>query len=363
MPSPCKPCIQLVVISALALLSACGAPVTRSTAVDSAAMEHEAEIQKEIALQSQKQFHQQLSDTAYLIFTRSAPLCDNKKPGLGITAANLFSFSEEMRAAAKKFYGIDKQLQILLLARNSSAEKAGLKNGDRILSVNGTPVPADKNALTTFKEQVKSLDKTATYPVPVTLRIRRNNTERLVRIQAEAACDYGYGLASDDSINAFADGNNVFVTTGMMRFIESDNDLALVVSHELAHNVMGHLDKKKRNYMLGSIFDLIAAGYGINTQGTFGSIGAQQYSQEFEAEADYVGLYMMALSGLSYDNSHYFWRRMAAANPGGIKANHASSHPSTPQRFLALEKTVQEIKRKQMLKQPLRPELKATDNP
>lgn len=352
-----------IVSITLTLISACGAPVTRTTSVDSAAMQREAEIQKEIALQTQQQFHQKLSDTAYLIFTRSAPLCDKKQPGLGITAANLPYFSEDIRTAAKKFYGLGDQLQVLLLAKNSSAEKFGLQTGDRILSVNGKPVSADKDAVKTFKEQIHSLGKSGNYPVPVTLRIRRNNTEQLLRIQAEAACDYGYGLVSDDSINAFADGENIFVTTGMMRFIDSDNELALVVSHELAHNVMGHLDKKSRNYMLGSIFDIIAAGYGINTQGTFGSIGAQQYSQEFESEADYVGLYMMVLSGLPYDNSHYFWRRMAAANPGGIKSNHSSSHPSTPQRFLSLEQTVKELQRKQMLKQPLRPELKATDNP
>ena len=42
---------------------------------------------------------------------------------------------------------------------------------------------------------------------------------------------------------AFADGTKVFLTRGMMRFAQSDEELALVVAHETAHNIMGHIDK------------------------------------------------------------------------------------------------------------------------
>ena len=54
---------------------------------------------------------------------------------------------------------------------------------------------------------------------------------------------------------------------------------------------MGHMDKKQSNYMLGTLLDLVAAANGINTRGTFGSTGASAFSQDFEAEADYVALY------------------------------------------------------------------------
>jgi predicted Zn-dependent protease len=325
--------------------------------VDSAAIKLEAEIQNEIALQTQQQQFQKLINLSHLIFVRSAPLCEKKKPALGILVGNHFIFREGMRNAAKKVFGVSDNLSIMIMAADSSAAKAGLLPGDELLSINGITLPGDKNAQKQYKKILSELGDNKKLHAPINLRIKRDKTEKLVPVTPDISCDYGYGLVSDDQINAFADGNNVFVTTGMLRFVNDDNELALVISHELAHNVMQHMSKKKQNYMLGSIFDIIAAGYGVNTQGVFGNIGAQRYSQEFEAEADYVGLYMMALSGLPIDNSHYFWRRMAAANPGGIKQNHASSHPSTPERFLSLEKTVGEIKHKTSSNLPLKPDL------
>jgi predicted Zn-dependent protease len=142
----------------------------------------------------------------------------------------------------------------------------------------------------------------------------------------------------------------------MMRFVEDDLELSLVISHELAHNVMNHVGAKKKNLILGTLLDIIAAGLGVNTQGVFGTLGVQAYSKEFEEEADYVGLYIMALSGLDIENAPNFWRRMAAVHSDSI--SYATTHPSTPHRFVLLEKTVQEINQKITSDVPLKPELK-----
>jgi len=54
-------------------------------------------------------------------------------------------------------------------------------------------------------------------------------------------------------------------------------------------------------------------------------------AEDFEREADYVGLYIMALDGWPIDSAPDLWRRMAAQSPGSIKF--ASSHPTTAERF------------------------------
>lgn len=166
-------------------------------------------------------------------------------------------------------------------------------------------------------------------------------------------------LNGSDQLNAFADGKNVFIARGMMRFAQDDTELALVVSHEMAHNSMLHMKAKTTNYVLGTVLDiLITATTGVNTQGGFGNMAASRYSQEFEAEADYVGLYMMAAAGKNIDSAPKFWRRMAAAHPTGIEADYSSSHPSTAYRLLALEETVKEIKLKKETGASLTPEMK-----
>lgn len=89
-----------------------------------------------------------------------------------------------------------------------------------------------------------------------------------------------------------------------MMQVTSDEELATVVSHEIAHNAMKHIDAKMQNATAGAFFgailDIFAATQGVNTGGEFTSqfaqLGAMTFSQEFEREADYVGMYILALA-------------------------------------------------------------------
>lgn len=346
----------LGIIFTCALLISCAAPVTRNVQIDTEATRVETEKQMEIALQSLIKNEKKLDNLVYRMFTRAVPMCEDKVRYVsGVQAVNKYLFHKDMRPAAKRLYGIQEGLSVLYVSKNSPAAKAGIQKGDKILAINGKPVPSGKKAVLEYD---LIFNKLADKSRKIKLQIRRKSENISFLIKPEKSCDYGYGIVNQDIVNAFADGKNVFITVGMMRFVDNENELALVVSHELAHNVMKHMDKKKKNSMFGTIFDVIAAGYGVNTRGLFGNMGAMAYSQDFESEADYVGLYIMAVSGKEIDRAPYFWRRMAASNPGSIKSNHSATHPATPQRFLALERTVAEIKQKKKLGLPLQPEMK-----
>jgi predicted Zn-dependent protease len=138
----------------------------------------------------------------------------------------------------------------------------------------------------------------------------------------------------------------------MMSFVRSDEELALVLSHEYAHNVMGHVASQQVNTIAGSLFGLVldvaAASQGFNTGGGFqdmgGQVGMLTYSAAFEAEADYVGLYIMQHAGYDTSRALEFWRRMGTLNPDSI--SEAGTHPSTPERFVAMQKTMGEIQYK-----------------
>ena len=120
---------------------------------------------------------------------------------------------------------------------------------------------------------------------------------------------------------------------------------------------MNHIDAKTTNYIAGSVLDVIVStATGVGTQGTFGKAGAQAFSKDFEAEADYVGLYILASTKAEIEKAPTFWRRMAALHPGAV--NHAGTHPATPERFVAMEQTIKEIRGKQKAGKPLRPEMK-----
>jgi beta-barrel assembly-enhancing protease len=142
----------------------------------------------------------------------------------------------------------------------------------------------------------------------------------------------------------------------MMRFVESDNELALVVGHELAHNTLGHMSKKRTNAMIGAILGaILSAAIRVDVSRAGADLGAAAYSQDFEAEADYAGIYYAARAGFNVGDAPKLWRRMAVEHPRAI--GHGTTHPDTATRFVALDKTVDEIVKKLETNQALKPEM------
>jgi len=166
-----------------------------------------------------------------------------------------------------------------------------------------------------------------------TINIKRGGTKQAVEVTADEICRYNLRLRSSIAINAFADGRNITVTSGMMNFAASDDELAMIVGHELAHNSMGHIRKILGNRILSG--------------------NATRFTRDFESEADYVGLYYQVRAGYSPDKVENFWRRLSAVNPKSVAR--AKSHPTFPDRFLRLAAARDEIKTKQAADAPLLP--------
>lgn len=175
-------------------------------------------------------------------------------------------------------------------------------------------------------------------------------------------CNFPVLLVEDQDINAFADGEKVYIPVGMIRFVENDDELALVVGHELAHNILTHTNKKFGNAVLGTLVDvLVLATTGVDTGGAFGDVGARAYSQGFESEADYLGLYITARAGYDIDRATMLWRRMAIEHPSAIIKTYNGTHPSTPERFTSLSAAADEIKSKQTSGLALLPTVKGQE--
>ena len=357
--------IRLGPCLALTLIAAACAPVTQAPHVDPESAKAEAEKQRLLVVERYVADLRRLNAIAFRIFAANADFCREKGKSagaFGFKVGNAYSFPKDFEAGARRVVGGRGLVRIVAVAPGSPAGRAGMREGDAVLALDGTPAPKGENEAATrdFGKQLAEQVKTGN---PIVFRVQRENEEVEFALHPVAACAYGYGIDPKEIVNASADGKSVQITSGMMRFAETDEELATVVGHELAHNLMGHIDSKRGNIALGFLVDLLFAGFGVNTGGVFSDMAGQSYSQEFETEADYVGLYLMARAGYDIAGSPNFWRRMGVRNPGSIRTNHAASHPSAPYRFVSLDKTVEEIERKKAAGLPLRPEMKAEPVP
>lgn len=350
-------CIAAVSVVAL---TGCISPQTKMPEVSSVAEKAEAEKQRELALREIVEARRRLHGIGHRLLRGAVSLCEDRRYDIGVRLWSATTVNDDWKAAAKSAFGLGKEVTVSAVAPESPAGQAGLLPGDTFRRIGGWAVPQDMTDPEDFTDKLKELTRKGE---PIDLIVQRKGARAELSLTPHEICDYDVKLSRDGQINAFADGSKITVTTGMMDFTRSDLDLAVVVGHELAHNAMGHSDAKTVNQAVGAapglVLDVLAAIAGVNTQGQFTkigmSIGAQAYSVEFEQEADYVGLYSIALSGFDLATAPNLWRRMAAKNPTAITFR--ESHPTTPERFLALEETVDEIQLKVAEGRPLAPEI------
>lgn len=235
-----------------------------------------------------------------------------------------------------------------------------------------------------FSEEVKRnpLQKVSTneaVPATAAMKARVKAIAKRVEPQAERlcrelyrdanskSCQYGLELSTEPRINAFADGEKVVLTTSMIKLAQDNDHLAFVFAHELAHNIMDHPSRVGRNAMggslLGTALDIGAAAAGVSTGGAFGQIGGQaallRYSPSFELEADYIGLYILHRAGYNIEDAPNFWRAMARHHPDNIY--NSTTHPTNPERFVVMNKTINEIRSKEKLGMSMLPEFKTEE--
>lgn len=349
---------RLLSVAGLAAVLAVGAcaPVSRLPQVDDAAAKREEEVQRTLVLRQSLDHRVRLNRIAFPVLQAGAPLCKEKEHTarkVGIDVMSKYSFASKERSLAERTLGFGEQLQIIAVAPGSPAAQAGLREGDILVRYDDWQVPTGSEALEAL---IGKFAEISAKSADMTMTVRRGGQELTLPVTLAEVCKYPYSVIQKEDVNAAADGERIYFNNGMMDFARSDDELAIVVGHEISHNLMEHISKQQGNQLLGTVVDLLFAGFGVNTQGAFGNMAAMAYSQDFESEADYVGLYLTARAGFDISRAPNFWRRMGVKHPGSIRSNHAATHPATPYRFVALEQTVKEISDKKAKGLPLTPE-------
>ncbi|MCZ8310963.1 MAG: M48 family metallopeptidase [Magnetospirillum sp.] len=334
-------------LCAVLALGAC-APTTERPTVDSAASGAEAKLQRGMAFDNLETQRLRLNDVAFRVLSAGAELCGTRvRPAGGFSLRTAAMYSGAMREAARD-KGINEAVAVASVTAGGPAALAGLHVGDVIERIGDTPIPAGRDGMAAVEKALATKDPA------VTVRVSRDGTPLEATLQRVPSCDYQVVYQQNPQLNAYADGSRIVMFSGMVRFASTDEELALIVAHELAHNMRGHIDAKQGNAVIGAILDGLLQGLtGVRTGGAFMNAAANANSPDFEAEADYVGLYVMARAGFAIDNAPQFWRRMAVENPGGI--SHTSTHPATNDRFVALQAAIAEIDAKRAAGAPLVP--------
>jgi predicted Zn-dependent protease len=152
-------------------------------------------------------------------------------------------------------------------------------------------------------------------------------------------------VESTSQVNAYAmPGGKIMVYSGLVEKLGlSDDELAAVIGHEIAHALREHTrERVSRAYGQELALTVGAAALGLDAgtakiANAVGQVTFQlPHSREQEAEADRIGLELMARAGYDPSAAASVWKKMNSASSGG-PPQLLSTHPSNESRIRDLE--------------------------
>jgi len=170
--------------------------------------------------------------------------------------------------------------------------------------------------------------------------------------------NWSYVLIPSPVPNAFVSEmlpQKIFITTGLFeKFVNNDDELAMILGHEVSHLIMGHFSASSYIeslirgieifvLMLDPTEGLLSLGIaGFLSSGREALVAA--FSRTHEVEADELGCKLAAMSCYDTRRGIEVYRKMQveAVKDGSVsKQNLMSSHPSSQERYNALRQLVE----------------------
>ena len=161
--------------------------------------------------------------------------------------------------------------------------------------------------------------------------------------------EYTFKVVDDKSVNAFSlPGGTIYVHTGLLNFVESDDELAGVLAHEIAHASHHHfmeLTKKQSRLSLETLLPILLVLIAVKAptedtvnilQGTqlYQTAQLNNYGQDAEKDADSTGMIYMIKAGMNPVGMYTFLDRLRKEDmlKPNINWGIFRTHPPTEER-------------------------------
>jgi predicted Zn-dependent protease len=165
----------------------------------------------------------------------------------------------------------------------------------------------------------------------------------------ERAFEWEYNVLESPQINAFClPGGKVAVFTGLLPVAQTDDQLAVVMGHEIAHALAHHASERlARQQMIQHAAEVATGGFGrmdpaqrrelIGLLAAGAEFGSRAYDRRQESEADHIGVFLMTFAGYDPEQAIVFWQRMQRiSEQRGHLPEILSDHPSDAKRIAQL---------------------------
>ena len=276
-----------------------------------------------------------VASVGYRLAVAGAAYCPDRIPLTGLSFHHLREYRERDRPLMIASYGLDRGPGVLGVVPGSPAAAAGLTSGDIILRINGepvrsTPAAGDPEPSAKWRAGIEAAENQLEDQLklgPARLMVLRGGKVIEAKLDSVPGCPARVRLARSGQNNAFATARHVILTSATLGYLRNDDELAIVLGHEMAHVILGHADR------------LAAAGVPKGVLRGFGAnAGRVRVTEE---EADRLGIRLAWAAGYDASAAIPFWRRYYARFDGPQLFR---THPSLKARERLIAETLAALK-------------------
>ena len=274
---------------------------------------------------------QRVATIGHRLAVANVELCATRQWLPGFAIHDLSQYGADYRREAIAAFGLDAGPGVLALVDGGPAARAGLRLDDILLTLDAQPLPrAEGDASRSFEQTERLLDaiERAFADGAAELRVRRQAATLTLPIAAEQGCASRFQVIPSRRLNALADGVYVQITTAIAGYASDDQELAAILAHEFAHNVLAH---RRR---------LDEAGVERGFLGNFGRNA--RLIRGTEAEADRLSVYLLERAGYDPQAPIRFWSRFGRR---GLNFLGSATHPNWRSRIALFETEIAAIRR------------------
>ena len=239
-------------------------------------------------------------------------------------------------------------------------EREGVNVGKRSAFANLVPAQdVEKMAGQQYKQVLQQADSKNALAPPGSEELKRLRTiaQRLIPFATpwnERASQWQWegNLIGSKQINAYCmPGGKIAFYTGILDQLKlTDDEVAMIMGHEMAHALREHArEKMAKSKATGLGLSVVSQLLGLGQLGDVAAnMGTQlltlKYSRDDETEADLVGLEIAARGGFKPEASVQLWKKMLSATGGGKgQPGFLSTHPSGNNRIHELEANLPKV--------------------
>jgi metalloendopeptidase OMA1, mitochondrial len=170
-------------------------------------------------------------------------------------------------------------------------------------------------------------------------RVKRVGS-RIATVSGQTDYKWEFNVIVDDTPNAFAlPGGKVGVNTGLFKVVQNDDQLAAVMAHEVGHAIAHH-GAERMSQQMAVQAGLASLGLGGDTASQYSQLAAMAatlgvvlpFSRTQEAEADHIGVIMMAKAGYDPRAAVALWENFSKLG-GDRQPEFMSTHPAPASRI------------------------------